>query len=160
MKTVFAESTKETLSSIKTALVIDENGETRKSLGDVVRVSLNYRVLEAGGVAEGRYLAAVEGRISLLFITSLSKEYREFAHWFLEAHPECRVLVAKGSLWELAEGVEGFNQLLVAKSYTLPELAANLQRLLVPKPQKPTEPAPKFSDNEAWASQLTPRIAH
>ena len=160
MKTVTEDSTKETLSAIKTALIIDDNGEMRRSLSEVVRESLNYRVLEAGGISEGRYLAAVEGRISLLFLASLSKAHCDFALWFLAAHPECMVLVAEESLWELTEGAERCEQMLVAKAYTLPELASTLQRLLIPKPQKFSEPASKFSDNEAWHRQLIPRVAH
>jgi hypothetical protein len=119
------------LSLTETALIIEYDSPTRELLSDIVRGGLNYRVLEAAGTAEARYLTAVEGKIRLLLTASLSEEYLEFARWFLTVHPESTVLVADESLWEITGGTETCEQVLVAKSYTSDELVSTLRRLLV-----------------------------
>jgi hypothetical protein len=118
------------ISSTETALVVDRNAAARELVSEVIRRGLNFRVLEASGVVEGRYLAAVEGKIRLLLSTSSSNEDLEFVRWFLAMHPESKAIIAGDSLWELSGGGEEASPVLVAKSYTADELVLSLRRLL------------------------------
>lgn len=121
--------TVEPLSGTKTVLVAGESS-ARKILSNAVRNELGCRVIEANGLAEGKYLAAVEERIHLLLIGSghPSETEAEFTRWFQAAFPEAKVLMAAASLWEFSS--EPPERLLMAKSYTREELVAAIRRLL------------------------------
>ena len=115
-----------------TVLVASNEPLRREFLSSVIRRRVGCRVLEAPGMTESRYLAAVEGSIHVIVLSfrSADEEQMELARWFRTTHPESRVVVAGGSLWELNGQSSALEQVLMAKSYTPAELASTIRCIL------------------------------
>lgn len=126
------ELTEKPLTSTKTVLVVSHETATRKALSGAIRSRLSCRVLEASGIAEARYLTAVEGKIRLLITASHSREHLKFARWFRMIHPESKIILAADGLWELTGGPDNLDEVLMTKSYDAKDLVSTVRRLLIP----------------------------
>ena len=87
---------------------------------------------------------AVEGNIRLLVADSLSNENVALARWFLATQPAAIVLIAADSLWKLTGEPGGWEQMLMAKTYSPDELAATVRGLLTQRKAQALE----------WLSEL------
>ncbi|MCS7209336.1 MAG: ATP-binding protein [Fimbriimonadales bacterium] len=115
-----------------TVLVVEDNGEVRRTLVEMLRV-LGYTVLEASHPRDALQLSAT-GQPDLLITDVVLPEMRgsELAHALSATHPEMKVLFISGytentiiERGELKQGVE-----FLAKPFTMAQLAAKVRQLL------------------------------
>ena len=146
------------ISATHTVLVASDEPLRREFLSGVIRRRVGCRVVEAAGVTESRYLAAVEGSIHVILLSfrSAEEEQLALARWFRTAHPESKVIVASGSLWELSGEPNALEQVLMAKSYTPAELASTIRRLLGENGPAISEPAARPFDNAPSVQRTVP----
>lgn len=120
------------VSAKETVLVVDDEPMVRSLIVKIIR-SLGYRVLEASGAAEAQQLSSTNKEISLLLTDFNMPQTNglELARWFQRKCPEIKVVIATGSLWELANQVgEQEHVAILPKPFDTLQLGRMVQRLL------------------------------
>ena len=94
------------LSRNETVLVVDDEPLMREFVAELLRQS-GYQVLEASGAMEAQQLTRTNQNINLL-LTDFSMPGTnglELARWFQGKYPGVKVLIATGTLWDLANQI-------------------------------------------------------
>ena len=90
----------------ETVLVVDDEPLVREFIAELLRES-GYQVLEASSAVEAQQLTRTSRNINLL-LTDFSMPGTnglELARWFQGKFPRMKILIATGTLWELANQI-------------------------------------------------------